>query len=238
MLPVYVLLVNQKEPVRDNEDLKMDNTSCHVDGVLTWMIESSGSTLDVGIVWTGLSDVGGGLSKAVRFLGRTITWLSVTNHVDVVSVTFASFPPSPRLSRKLSDLHGDQAATDYTVDRQTDNAQAHLPGLAASDDGNRVAQSNVADVLSPPVMFKHPTHLITPSEIMAMSSSESTRISEDRSEGVSKIQDLVVNSEMGNVELEVKVVGQAGFSHDSGSVPQVDLSWRIQCLIGDFLFSA
>ncbi|GAB4831157.1 hypothetical protein Ancab_005164 [Ancistrocladus abbreviatus] len=30
----------------------------------------------IGIVGTGLSDVGSGLSKAVRFMGRTITWLS------------------------------------------------------------------------------------------------------------------------------------------------------------------
>ncbi|GAB4845781.1 hypothetical protein Ancab_039190 [Ancistrocladus abbreviatus] len=30
----------------------------------------------VGIVWTGLSDVGSGPSKVVRFMGRTITWLS------------------------------------------------------------------------------------------------------------------------------------------------------------------
>ncbi|GAB4840516.1 hypothetical protein Ancab_021285 [Ancistrocladus abbreviatus] len=167
-------------------------------------------------------------SPSTSMESNTASVLPVTNHVDVVSVTSASVPPSPRLSRKLSDLHGDQAATDYTVDRQTDNAQAYLPGLAASDDGNRVAQSNVADVLSPPVMFKHPTHLITPSEIMAMSSSESTRISEDRSEGVTKIQDLVVNSEMGNVELEVKVVGEAGFSHDSGSVPQVEPQMSVE----------
>ncbi|GAB4845859.1 hypothetical protein Ancab_024863 [Ancistrocladus abbreviatus] len=167
-------------------------------------------------------------SPSASMESNTASVLPVTNHVDVVSVASASVPLSPRLSRKLSDLHGDLAATDYTVDRQTDTAQAHLPGLAASDDGNRVAQSNVADVLSPPVMFKHPTHLITPSEIMAMSSSESTRISEDRSEGVTKIQDLIVNSEMGNVELEVKVVGEAGFSHDSGSVPQVEPQMSVE----------
>ncbi|GAB4849818.1 hypothetical protein Ancab_004617 [Ancistrocladus abbreviatus] len=149
---------------------------------------------------------------------NTAAVLPVSNHVDVVSVPSPPIPPSPRLSRKLSDL----PATDYAVDRQMDNIQMHLSGVAASDDGNRVAQSSVPDVLNPPVMFKHPTHLITPSEIMAMSSSDSTRIAEDKIEGDAKVQDVVINSEMGNVEVEVKVVGEAGFSQDGGSGLQVE----------------
>ncbi|GAB4828529.1 hypothetical protein Ancab_018188 [Ancistrocladus abbreviatus] len=62
------------------------------DGALTWLIENSSSMSDgvgmvgsgigaglgarVGIVRTGLGDMGSGLSKAVKFMGRTITWHS------------------------------------------------------------------------------------------------------------------------------------------------------------------
>ncbi|GMH25054.1 hypothetical protein Nepgr_026897 [Nepenthes gracilis] len=141
--------------------------------------------------------------------------LPVANHV-VASVASPPVPVSPRLSGKLSDIHGDQAVTESAVDWQMDNAQTHLSGVAAASDGNRISHCNVSDVHAPPVMFKHPTHLITPSEIMAMTSSEILSFSEEKCEGEAKIQDDVVHNDMGNVELEVKEV-EARFSQDGGS---------------------
>ncbi|GAB2279786.1 hypothetical protein Dimus_014425 [Dionaea muscipula] len=144
--------------------------------------------------------------------------LPVANPVDNISVAPPSIPPSPRLSQKLSDLHGDSAAAEYAVDRPKDSAQTHLPAVPSSDDVSRIPQGNVSDVLNP--MFKHPTHLVTPSEIMATSSSETTRIAEEKGEREAKIQDVIVNNDVGNSELEVKVVDEAGFSQDDESIFQ------------------
>ncbi|GMH14482.1 hypothetical protein Nepgr_016323 [Nepenthes gracilis] len=144
--------------------------------------------------------------------------LPVVTSVDVASITSPS-SPSPRLLRKLSNLHGDLAATGSSVDRQMDNAETHLSGVA-SDDGKIIAQGSVPDVLNPPVMFKHPTHLITPSEIMAMSSPEIVPITEDKSEGVTTTQDVLVHNDLGNIELDVKVVDETGFSHNGGCISQ------------------
>ncbi|GAB2284815.1 hypothetical protein Dimus_019268 [Dionaea muscipula] len=141
----------------------------------------------------------------------------VGNPVDVVSVALPSIPLSPRLTQKLSDLHGDQAPAEYTLDRPIDSAQTHLSGIPFSDDVNRIQQGNVTELLNPPIMFKHPTHLVTPSEIMATSSSEVARISEEKGEGEAKIQDVLVNNDVRNVELEVKIVGEVGFSPDEAS---------------------
>lgn len=129
-------------------------------------------------------------------------------HTDV-SVVSPSLHLSPRLSRKLSDLNGDHVVTDYSVDRQMDSTQTNSSTLPSSNDA------------SGPVMFKHPTHLITPAEIMATSSAESTRPIEN-SESETKIQDVIVNNDTKNIEVDVKVVGEAGFANNGESTHQID----------------
>ncbi|KAJ8444784.1 hypothetical protein Cgig2_011746 [Carnegiea gigantea] len=145
--------------------------------------------------------------------------LSASSHADI-SPASPPLPLSPNLSRKASDNRGDQAVTDYPVDRQIDNAQASSAALPSSNDESRTLQGNTSDV-NPPVMFKHPTHLITPSEIMATSSGDVTRTAE-KGEIETKIQDVVVTNDTANVELEVKVVGEAGFANNDESTTQVD----------------
>ncbi|KAL8160114.1 hypothetical protein V2J09_001651 [Rumex salicifolius] len=125
---------------------------------------------------------------------------------------------SSRLSQKLSDHPVDQAVTDYSVDRQIDNAQTALHNLPYTDSEKRIAPADK----NPPVMFKHPTHLITPSEIMATSSSDSTRLVESKSEMEAKIQDVVVNNDTRNIELDVKVVDEACYVKDGSSSSQVE----------------
>ncbi|XP_021740796.1 LOW QUALITY PROTEIN: enhancer of mRNA-decapping protein 4-like [Chenopodium quinoa] len=145
--------------------------------------------------------------------------LPTSSNADVVSVAPPPLPPSPRLSKKFSDLRGDQAATDYPVDRQMDSAQTSSSALPASNEDSRTVQGNTSDAV--PTMFKHPTHLVTPFEIMATSSADATRVSEN-GENEAKIQDDVVSKDAGNVEVEVKVVDETGFGNSDESSRQVD----------------
>lgn len=148
--------------------------------------------------------------------------LSASSNAEVTSVTSPSLPLSLRLSKKLSDLRGDQAVTDYSIDRQMDSAQTQSSSsaLPASNDESRTAQGN-PDIVNPPVMFKHPTHLVTPFEIMATSSADATHVS-DKGENEAKTQDLVVSNDRGNEEVEVKVVGESGLVNSDESTRTVD----------------
>ncbi|KAA8519249.1 hypothetical protein F0562_013505 [Nyssa sinensis] len=139
-------------------------------------------------------------------------------------------PLSPRLSRKSSDFRspsnsfepspqptahgGDQPVLDYSVDRRTEvfkETLADTPSLGDNmrKDEENVSQNDISMLPNSPITFKHPTHLITPSEIlsMAVSPSKSSQITPDM--GESKIQDVVVNNDMESIEVEIKVVGEA-----------------------------
>ncbi|KAK9002371.1 hypothetical protein V6N11_025054 [Hibiscus sabdariffa] len=146
-------------------------------------------------------------------------------------------PPSPRLSRKHSGFHnheptsqlgdhvGNQLVVDFPVDRQMDSVRSNLSGMHSSEDGSRnddkkIISDEKSSAYNPPIIFKHPTHLVTPSEIlMAATSSETTNVNEGKSEGEVHIQDVVVNNDARNAELEVKVVGEmrSTQNNDSGS---------------------
>lgn len=142
-------------------------------------------------------------------------------------------PLSPRLSRKSSGYrspsngfepsaqpneHGsEQAVTDYSVDRRTNTSKEKMADVPSSGDnlwkGDRnSAQNDISMVPDPPVVFKHPTHLVTPSEILstAASSSENSQFSQRMNVGEAKVQDAVVNNDAEGVEVEVKVVGETG----------------------------
>ncbi|XP_059667172.1 enhancer of mRNA-decapping protein 4-like isoform X2 [Cornus florida] len=145
---------------------------------------------------------------------------------------------SPRLSRQLSDIRsplnsidpslpstalgGDQPVLDYSVDRRVDTVEENLADSRSSGDNLRKdeengAQNDISLVPNSPMTFKHPTHLITPSEILSMaSSSENTQITPAKIVGEAKIQDVVVNNDLESTEVEVKVVGEAGGSQNNG----------------------
>lgn len=156
----------------------------------------------------------------------------VNNDNDIVPIPSPPLPLSPRLSGKLSGFRSptnnfepgpslgdrgssDQVVIDYSVDRQMETICTTLSDLPSLDDDsrndeNKVAQDDGSTILNPTVMFKHPTHLITPSEIfMAVSSAEATHITETKSEGATNVQDVSLNSDVSN-EVEVKVVGETG----------------------------
>ncbi|KAM7251002.1 hypothetical protein ACFE04_022885 [Oxalis oulophora] len=125
---------------------------------------------------------------------------------DVVCVSSSPLLQSPRLTRKssgfrnapnsfepspgFSDHDVNQPAIDYSVDRQMNNE-------LRNDD------NNISLAINPPTPYQNPTHLVTPSEIlMSASSSDIATVDDSKTEGAS------VHGDMGNAELEVKVVGK------------------------------
>lgn len=161
---------------------------------------------------------------------KPATLSPVASNTDIVSTASPPLPLSPRLSRNLSgfrspvvafepitavsDHAADRRGNDYPVNRQMDAIHPNLSEVSSLDDESRnneekIAREELSNVLNPPIVFKHPTHLITPSEIlMAVSSSETTNIIEGKSEGETNIQDVVVNNDVEDTELEVKEVGE------------------------------
>ncbi|EOY11894.1 Transducin/WD40 repeat-like superfamily protein, putative isoform 1 [Theobroma cacao] len=163
---------------------------------------------------------------------------STASDADIVCVASPPpLPPSPRLSRRPSGFHspsngfeptsqlgdhgGNQLVADYSVDRQMETVRANLSDVHSSEDvlrndEKKIVADEKSNACNPPIIFKHPTHLVTPSEIlMAASSSETTNITEGKSEGEVNIQDVVVNNDVRNAEVEVKVVGEARSSQNN-----------------------
>lgn len=144
---------------------------------------------------------------------------------DVTSFATPPVPLSPRLSRKLSGFRspssnfepgsqesggGEHKIIEYSVDRQMDTVQRNLSDVSLLDD-----EVKNTDEKKEPPKFRHPTHLVTPSEILrATSSSDTNHVSEP------SIQDVVVN-DMHNVEVEVKVVGETRITQNDEIGPQV-----------------
>lgn len=174
-----------------------------------------------------------------------------TSDSDIVCVPSPPIPLSPRLSGKLSGLRSpadnfepgptfnehaaEQSVNDYSVDRQMEPVSANLSDVSTvgddlRNDEKKAAQNDLSSVLNSPVMFKHPTHLITPSEIlMAASSSESVNPVEARSESDGNIQDVLVNGDVSNAELEVKIVGETRSTQTDEYGPQGETKEKYFC---------
>lgn len=133
------------------------------------------------------------------------------NHSGFLTPT-KSFDPAPL----PSDNNRNQSAGDYSVDRQMDTIKRNLSDVHTLGDVSRnneikVASGDESGIHNLTMAFKHPTHLITPSEIlMAVSSTETSTIIEGKNDGNANIQDVIESSGVGNnAEVEVKVVGEA-----------------------------
>ncbi|KAL5981340.1 hypothetical protein ACLOJK_015395 [Asimina triloba] len=161
---------------------------------------------------------------------------AATTNISNISIAPPPLPQSPRLSRRLSGFrstsdnfdpasllgdHGaDPAILDYSVDRRMDVGNLNLPDVPSLDENSKVkiGQNDVSMVSNSAIAFQHPTHLITPEEILstAVSSSENTLVSQV-SEGVeTKVQDVSVNNDVESIEVEVKEVGETGLSLQHG----------------------
>ncbi|KAG5090830.1 hypothetical protein JHK82_049608 [Glycine max] len=149
---------------------------------------------------------------------KPVTLPPSCSDADIVCIPSPPLPLSPRLSLKLSDIRspqsnlsdhvGDHPVNDYSIDRQMDTIHRNLSDPSnnnSNNDEKKMKQDDISSVLNPSVMFKQPTHLITPSEITKAGSSSETNIIDRKNEGEAKIQDVV---DVGNAEVEVKVVGE------------------------------
>lgn len=138
----------------------------------------------------------------------------------------SNFEPGPPLSVYV----GDQSVNDYSVDRQVDTIRTNLSDVPSLDDDSRNdkgkvtanAQDDLSIALNPRIMFKQPTHLVTPSELKGNSSSGMTNVLDSKSDGETSIQDVIVNSDAGNAEVEVKVVGETKSTQNNEFGPHGD----------------
>ncbi|KAF9588399.1 hypothetical protein IFM89_009414 [Coptis chinensis] len=131
---------------------------------------------------------------------------------DCTRTASPSFPLSPKLSGMSSDYitssnsfessspQGIFVVDQAVVDGREEANSTNFSKGPSFDDNSRM-------VPNASILFKQPTHLITPSEILSMAapSSENTR---DLKGGEAKSQDLAVNNDVESVEVEVKVVGE------------------------------
>ncbi|KAL3643287.1 hypothetical protein CASFOL_014102 [Castilleja foliolosa] len=148
---------------------------------------------------------------------KSVNLSTAANESDISFATSSSLPLSPRVSRSLS---ADQKIAEYSVDRQIDTNHSNLSDVASLDDDSRnhdgkPSQDDISMPLNHPIKFKHPTHLVTPSEIlMASSSSEVNQTNEPPSEGELNTQEVVMSNDARNAEVEVNVVGETRFGQD------------------------
>ncbi|CAA3020049.1 enhancer of mRNA-decapping 4-like [Olea europaea subsp. europaea] len=169
----------------------------------------------------------------------------VTNIAGVSSVASPPLPSSPRLSRELSgfrspsscfepvpvvnDRDADPKVVEYSVDGQMDAVHAKSSDGTLMDgdpinDENKISQDDISSSPEQHSKFKHPTHLVTPSEIlMASSSSEVNRANEPKSDHELNIQDVVISNDTQNMEVEVKVVGDTIFAQNNDIGSQEEL---------------
>ncbi|KAI5446970.1 enhancer of mRNA-decapping protein 4 isoform X2 [Lathyrus oleraceus] len=154
-------------------------------------------------------------------------------------------PPSPRLSRRLSGSksssnilgtssttagdHGSEPINiDSSAEQRVDSEKDNVADVPASSDNlqesEKVVQNDVSDS---PTIFKHPTHLVTPSEIFSKSALSSAN--SNTPQGMN-VQNVAAHSDAEKSEVEVKVVGEseAGsnlenteYERDRGTLPDV-----------------
>ncbi|KAG8365126.1 hypothetical protein BUALT_Bualt18G0072000 [Buddleja alternifolia] len=98
--------------------------------------------------------------------------------------------------------------------------RTNFSDVALLDDYLRNSDNNLSQddsmALNHPIVFKHPTHLVTPSELrMANFAYEVSHASKPKiGDGDLNIQDVVISNNMKNVEVEVKVVRETRFSQN------------------------
>ncbi|CAI0440372.1 unnamed protein product [Linum tenue] len=166
------------------------------------------------------------------------TTTTVHSNVESISILTPPPPSSPRLSSKLSGLENSSNSTDTSLpitDRGeghplTDYLLSHRPELQKDNvpenshlnenvrKGEKsIAQTDIGMVVEHSTVFKHPTHLVTPSEILLRApSTDNSLVSMGMATGEPKVQDVIVNNDTESVEVvDVKVV-EMGTKQNSG----------------------
>ncbi|PIN02422.1 WD40 repeat nuclear protein [Handroanthus impetiginosus] len=166
------------------------------------------------------------------------------NDSSTSSATSPPPPLSPRLAKTLSGLRSSLSSFDHgssindhssepkvvecSVDRPMDIIHSNVSDAPSLDDDPRSDENKHSQddpvALNHQIKFKHPTHLVTPSEIlMASSASEVSHINEPKSDAEVNIQDVVISNHTRNVEVEVNVVGETRFGQNNDIGPRQEL---------------
>lgn len=190
------------------------------------------------------SDIAPSASHLVKMISSDVTSLPIvsTSPADCETIATPSqilgekghpsstpLPLSPRLSRNLSGYSNLQNSNDANLplkdhvgdqDVVKDNVTDTSPSTDNLRKGDKdVTQNDVSVASNHAVAFRHPTHLVTPSEILSTAaSSEHSHISQGMTALEAKIQD-VTNNDAENNEVEVKVIGETGaITSDEGDI--------------------
>ncbi|KAG1363793.1 enhancer of mRNA-decapping protein 4 [Cocos nucifera] len=118
----------------------------------------------------------------------------------------------------LGDRDVDPSNVDFSVDRRVDSVITSTPDVPSMNenlgkDESKAGQNDISMVPNPCFMFNlggNTTHLVTPSEILsgAISSSDSSNVNQGPKDEEVKVPDVLVNNNLANVEVEVKVTGE------------------------------
>ncbi|KAF6142276.1 hypothetical protein GIB67_039983 [Kingdonia uniflora] len=177
-----------------------------------------------------------GITEVLRIRDLTPESTNATKNASVASLPLPSSPrvsltklssfkrPCPsncnKLDTQLSDHHvGNQPVNEYSIDgrvHKDPTSLSYYPSLdgSSTNDEKKVVENSICILPNPSITFKHPTHLITPSEILSTvtSSSEDTLVMQGTKEGEPKtVKDVEFNSDVGGVKIDLKVVGETGF---------------------------
>ncbi|KAK8619715.1 hypothetical protein V6N13_135996 [Hibiscus sabdariffa] len=136
-------------------------------------------------------------------------------------------PLTPRLSRQSSGFrspssadHVNHSAHDHSVDHKVDTVKENKIEIPYLGDhvqkGGDVAENNIPTVPDLHTVFKHPTHLVTPSEILsiASSSTETAQISQATNKDEAIVEDVVKN-DAERIEVDGEVLGETRFSENN-----------------------
>ncbi|CAN7107147.1 unnamed protein product [Brassica rapa subsp. narinosa] len=163
--------------------------------------------------------------------------LSETSAAGSTYATSPQLPLSPRLSSTLSghqtpvdviepmlphhELGGQGPSSVYSVDRQPDPAkERNLEESSRSKDNDVTPDDDVSGMRTAQAFFKHPTHLVTPSEfLMRVPSTEASITTDDKRDRDANIQDVNIDSR--DTEVEVKEVGESS-STQNGEINYSD----------------
>ncbi|KAI3510177.1 hypothetical protein L1887_25708 [Cichorium endivia] len=136
------------------------------------------------------------------------------NETDISCIVSPTVPPSPKFARDVSDMRSPsggfeprQQVNGYGDQKILETSNSNLSNVTSLDDDVRADESKVVKD-DRTVKFMRPTHLVTPSELMATLSTEVNNITENT-------HDVAVNPDTQNAEVEVKVVGEMGMSQNA-----------------------
>ncbi|KAI5401134.1 hypothetical protein KIW84_065832 [Lathyrus oleraceus] len=148
------------------------------------------------------------------------------NGFEHVHVAPPPLSPSPRMSQRLSGSksssnilgtssttvgdHGSEPTNiDSSAEQRVDSEKVNVADVSASSDNlqesEKVVQNDVSVVSDSPTIFKHPTHLVTPSQIFSKSALSSAN--SNTPQGMN-VQDVAAYSDAEKFEVEVKVVSE------------------------------